>query len=79
MDACVSALRAWCKKHNIKLHERVLSNGRHHVWCYHVYRFDQVHRDFAFACLMMADDLRHAFPFAFDSSPRPEAKDGDDE
>lgn len=77
-ETCVTALRKLCGASGIKLHERVLENGDHHVWCYHVYRFDSYHRDFAFACLMLLAKMRRVFPFSF-VSPRPEAqqRDGD--
>jgi hypothetical protein len=58
-------LREWCKARGVKLHERVLPDGLHHVWLYQVYRFDYEHRDFAFACQMLLAKLQHAFPFSF--------------
>ena len=58
-------LRKWCKARGVKLRERVLPDGQHHVWLYHVYRFDVEHRDFAFACRLLLAKLQHTFPFSF--------------
>lgn len=68
MDASIIALRNWCDKAGIKLHERVLGNGSHHVWLYHIYRFDCEHRDFGFACMMLTAKLQHAFPWSFEGA-----------
>lgn len=48
-------LRAWCTRRQIKLHERVLPCGYHHVWFYHCpgWRCDVEARDFEFACRLL--------------------------
>lgn len=51
----IEQLRAWCAKTEHKLHERVLPDGRHHVWLsvFPGCRVDRAHRDFAFACRLV--------------------------
>ncbi len=44
-------LRAWCTARKVKLHERVLPDGLHHVWFWTaMWRRDVECRDFELAC-----------------------------
>lgn len=65
----IEQLRTWCLARGVKLHERVLANGHHHVWCYQVYRFDCEHRDLALACRELLARLRQTFPWSFRGAP----------
>lgn len=70
MKDSIQELRDWCTACGVRLHERVLGNGNHHVWLYQVYRFDCEHRDLAFACRMLLARLQQAFPLSFKGAPK---------
>lgn len=65
MTSYAERLRALHAAGRINLHERVLGDGRHHVWltAFWTIRVDRYHRDFEFCCRFVWGELTLRAPW----------------